>query len=189
MSEIQRYFALALFTGLLAGFLTAFTIGLSEVFSGIQSKYFDIRQRPRPHKIIKNVLLFLGQCLGVWLFWVGFGIGMTAGNNESSWVMTYSYFCLWITIPIVSISYFTPLLGGLALIANSIWSRYLLNRIFLNSISAFEQDQIFSVKNGHYNLGSTQLLVSGPLLLLGSLFLILGLFGWLKPGNGERPSQ
>ena len=186
MLSVHRYLTLVLFTGFQAGILTMITIGISSKSSFAHSRFVGPKQRPLYLKIIKYVSLFLGECLGVWFFWDGFGMGMVASNNESSWVMTYVYFSLWIAVPVVTASYFLPLIGGFVLIGNAFWSFYLLNQIWLNPISLGEKDQIFSVKNNLYDLWLTQKSVSGPLLLLGIVFLLIGLTDWIKFGVSKR---
>jgi len=174
MENLVRFLMLGLVTAGPAIFLTGVVIGVGKASSHLVSKWVTVNQTTPNLRKIKYISLFLGQCLGVWFFWSGFGIGMVASNIESSWVMTFAYLSLWITIPIVTVSYFLPLIGGFALIGNACWSFYLLNQIWLNTISLGEKDQIFLVKNDLYNLLLTQTSFSGPLLLLGIIFILIG---------------
>ena len=136
-------------------------------------------QKPLYLRITKYACLYLGVGLGGWLFCEGFGICMVAGNDESSWVTTYVYQCLWVTMPMVAVGYFLPLLGGLLLTGNAIWSCYLLNQIWLNPISIGAKSEIFLVKNGLYDLSLTKIIVSGFLLLFGMFFLMVGITEWI----------
>jgi len=186
MDDLNRFLMFFLVMVVPAFFISALIIFIGNTSSYLISKLITINQIPSYFKIVKCVCLFLGQCLGVWFFWSGFGIGMVASNNESSWVMTYAYTSLWITMPVVAISYFLPLIGGAALIGNSIYAFYLLNQIWLNPISIGEKIQIFLTRNDLYNLLLTQISVSGPLLLIGITFLSIGLFEWIKFGSKKN---
>lgn len=185
MSDTERFMSLGFMMGVQAGFFTVITIISERSAQFLIKRWITFTPRPLYFRLLKYSILFLGNCVCSWFFWMGFGIGMVAGNNESSWVMTFAYFGLWVTIPMVWVGYFIPLLGGLALIADAFWTRYLLTQVWNNPISFGAKDEIFSAQNNLYNLTLTQVRISGPILAVGILFLIFGLFEFFLYGRGK----
>jgi hypothetical protein len=170
MPDIVRLIIGLLVIGTPAFFLTLITIGIGNFFERKKNE----KLKPTYLKRIKYLTLFIGQCLGSWFFWSGFGIGMGSGENDSSWVMTYVYESLWLVIPLVSIDYLLPRIGGIGLLINGFWSLYLMNQVWVNKISFVSKDGIFIAHNGFYSLLLTELSISGFMFLLGLLFLFLG---------------
>jgi hypothetical protein len=92
---------------------------------------------------------------------------------------------MWPTIPLVMVGYLLPWVGGLGFVVNAFWSYYLINQIWFNKISFVSKDEIFVVHNDVYNLFYTHLSFSGTMLLIGIIFLFVGLAELIKSGHWQ----
>lgn len=135
-------------------------------------------------KTVKNITLIFGCCLSVFFFFDGFGIGMGSNSNDSFWVMTYVYFSLWPTIPLIIVGYRFPRSGGSLLICNAFFSSYLISKIWSDKISFVTKDNIFFAFDREYNFWVTTLYRAFPILLIGFTYLFIEL-----KKRGSMPPQ
>ena len=68
-------------------------------------------------KILMFLTWIISIAFSIWLFWIGFGIYMTAGSNQECFPV---YFSMWPTLILVIFSFFSPRIGGALLMGNAV---------------------------------------------------------------------
>src|SRR5579859_6168493 len=68
-------------------------------------------------KILSFLTLIISIAFSIGLFWMGFGICMTAGSDQECYSV---YFSMWPTLILVIIGHFSPRIGGVLLMGNAI---------------------------------------------------------------------
>ena len=116
----------------------------------------------------------IGIAFSIWLFWVGFGKYMTAGSEQECYSV---YFSMWPTLVLVIIGYFYPRIGGVLLVVNAVNFSVLffIETFYIPGLSVLSVIHDFFVYTQKCDFFLNILTISGPMLLLGCSFFLLGL--------------
>jgi hypothetical protein len=108
----------------------------------------------------------------IWLFWIGFGIYMTAGSNQECFPV---YFSMWPTLILVIFSFFSPRIGGALLMGNAVNFSILffIETFCVPGLSVPSVIHNFIVYSQKYYFFLNILTISGLMMLLGCSFFFI----------------